>query len=129
GGGKVITGGSAPVDEWTHIALTFDDPTGTMRLLVDGVLINSETGASSTASANFEIGRRPGFTSTFFDGRIDDVAIFDHVLTQQQLNNVITFGAANFAVPEPGSLALAAFGVIGVIALMGVRRRRKSVRI
>jgi hypothetical protein len=64
------------------------------KIYVDGSLIHSEpTNPTIEFRGNFSIGRRSanseGTTSLFlFDGLINDVRIYDHVLSQREINEL-----------------------------------------
>lgn len=75
-------------------------------------------------AGNFAVGRTVG--SEFFQGQLDNTAIFNQALDATQLRTVMAgdfsqFGVA--AVPEPGSVLLAC---VALAALAGVGRRRRS---
>ena len=86
-------------DEWHHIAGTYTSSTGVMSLYVDGALVNtSNVGCTgevieSTDDANgyFEIGRKSTEIGDkeYFKGDIDEVRVFDVVLTDEQLNKMV----------------------------------------
>ncbi|NQT37212.1 MAG: LamG domain-containing protein [Planctomycetes bacterium] len=123
--------------EWHHMAVTQDGAATT--LFVDGTEITAfDTSTNSGAwfdditSANgMSIGweGRANAANVPFDGLLDDFAVFDVVLTTEQLSNVINFGAENFnaenvnIIPEPSTLALTTFGLLGLLAW---RRRRRG---
>ena len=50
---------------------------------------------------------------------VNDVAVFDGVLTTTELENARDFGAVNFGVPEPSTSLL-----LGLTGLALLRRRR-----
>ncbi len=72
---------------WNHIAGTFDGSTNTIKLYINGSLVNTQTGQPSSTSANlannFHIGLSAG--NTYNTGEIDEVAIFDKALTADQV--------------------------------------------
>jgi len=74
--------------EWHHVAATFDNASNEVRLYHDGieVLATSITQNPSTSDAIVTIGRSS--TGEYFDGSIDDVRIYDQVLTSAELLNV-----------------------------------------
>lgn len=93
---KRAWGGTIPLNDWTHVAMTVSSTSG-LEIFING----GSAGSDATATAhdvwnNFTIGARPDGGANEFDGLIDDVAIFDGVLTSTQLSNVIAHGAANF---------------------------------
>jgi len=76
----------------THVAYTLDK-TGThiQSLYVNGVPISSNTG-TTTANSNedFKIGYYT--TAHLFDGKIDDVALFNKALTPSEINDIYLNG-------------------------------------
>ena len=89
-------GGTIPLNQWTHVAMTVNSTEG-LALFINGTSVGTNASATShTAAGNFRIGARPDSNANHFDGLIDDVAIFEGVLTGAQLANVIAHGAPNF---------------------------------
>jgi arylsulfatase A-like enzyme len=84
---------------WMHVAYTVDSTNGTTIFLNGTPVGTNPLRTTHTPDTAFAIGARPGGTQDLFDGLIDDVAIFDGVLTAAQLDNVKTTGAANFDTP------------------------------
>ena len=75
--------------DWNHIAGTFDGATNTIKLYINGSLVDTETGQPSSTSANlsnnFHIGLSNG--NTYNNGQIDEVAIWDTALNAGQIYN------------------------------------------
>jgi hypothetical protein len=101
---------------------------GDKQVWVDGVLQASGPGGSALLSANplIVIGANT-LDSRYFNGRIDEVAYYDRVLTPTQIRNHYAAGlaAGNVAVPasSPGLLALLAALLLGAGAF-ALRARR-----
>ena len=53
--------------------------------LDNGQLVGTVTSSQQNSTTNVNIGRRAGATGFEFAGRIDDVRIADHALTQAQI--------------------------------------------
>jgi glucose/arabinose dehydrogenase/chitodextrinase len=75
---------------WYHIAGAYDATNQTLNVYLNGTLDNGQlvgtvTGSQQNSTANVSIGRRAGSTGFEFPGRIDDVRIADHPLTQAQI--------------------------------------------
>jgi hypothetical protein len=74
---------SLPVHAWSQVTLTFDG--ATERLYVDGALVDEGTGeAPPVSGGDLEIGGSVGHTN-FFDGRIDEVRIYDRGLSAAEV--------------------------------------------
>lgn len=106
---RLEVGGSAPVGSITiadgtfhHVAVVSDGTTtDNIKFYVDGKPDppDASTRAINTASfTDVTIGQFPGLTS-YFDGIIDDVAIFDKELTEKQIKQLYTMSAASFLRP------------------------------
>jgi len=93
-------------DLWYHLTGVFNSIDQTIKLYLNGRLINTVTDAqlSSTlltqnfdgsphiySSREFTIGRYPTNTSGFgyFDGEIDEVRVFDTALTESQIQHMV----------------------------------------
>jgi hypothetical protein len=87
-GGDTTLASSVNINDgaWHHVAATRDNTTGAITVYVDGVLRGSGTGP--TGSRTFPPGLRigalqPGYN--FLNGTIDDVRLYDHVLTSIEI--------------------------------------------
>jgi len=91
GGALYIIGSDsdAVTGDWTHIVCTFD-ASKVMRMYVNGTLqsdTDTVTNTPNTTTTSFQIGRFGNFDTVDFDGRIDEVAIWDDkTLTQSEVN-------------------------------------------
>ncbi len=127
-GGNVVfgTGGDAGLPiltpaqttGWHHVALTAK--AGDQRLYLDGNLIGSAASPLGDVIAASPIRVGAGFSGgRFFDGWIDEVAIYRSALSEAQIDAHIA-AASQTDTPEPASMALLGAGLLG---LAGLRRR------
>ncbi len=81
--------------KWYHITATYDAPNELISIFVNGEFKKSSTIANTgtaTTTAPFRIGRRAGSTSNdqfYFDGSIDEVRVFDHVLGFNEMRRIV----------------------------------------
>ncbi len=98
---------AAPVqDTWQHWALVRDGIQA--RLYLNGILIQTITkddGTLISLGSGLQIGRSYNVTANL-DGRMDDLAIWQGALTDEQIQNVINYGAQYYLGPPAGTLFL-----------------------
>ena len=82
-GGTTVSGGTVGTD-WTYVVATYDS--STIRLYVDAVLVDSAaySGGIPFSSAAVFVGGQADF-SNYFDGRLDNVEIFDVDLSPAEI--------------------------------------------
>lgn len=78
------------LNKWTHVAGTFNGTV--MKLYVGGVMAiqRNLTGSIINNTQNFRIGEGSQFTGRTFKGRIKDVRIWDHALTDAEITASMT---------------------------------------
>ena len=114
---------------WHHAAVTYDAISTLNAMYLDGNLIRSRYATGHNAGgANFAVGKTVG--SEYFDGQLDDTAIFNQALTRSQITaimagNFSAFGVNN--VPEPSSLLLTAAALSLVAWVKLPRRSRRNM--
>jgi len=84
--------GSAVVaDTWTHVAVTYDN--GQKKIYLNGELDNETTSSmNATGTGDIAIGAALGVTEPF-PGWIDEVAIFNHSLTPEEVLEAMVLSA------------------------------------
>ncbi len=104
---------------WYHYTMTYDSSTNQQAIYVNGTLIGTRIANNdflgTTNPNDFNIG------SNSFDGLIDEVWVYDNVLTQGQISGLYTVNA----VPEPSAYALM-MGFVALGYLQFARRKRAS---
>ncbi len=90
---------------WYHIVVTYDFITKNMSLYINGVLDNSDvrgSGSPPTYSSPLRIGKNAigptGVSTSFFNGTIDEVRIYNRTLSRQQIAINYNNGKANYNV-------------------------------
>ncbi|MCG8591361.1 MAG: LamG domain-containing protein [Proteobacteria bacterium] len=105
GGGDVrfATSGSYADGEWHHVAATWD-ATGTALYVDGGALAGGETATGGGSNADYAFtGRhrfgKPAASTREFSGLADELAIWERVLTPEEV--AAQFAAADFTPPAP----------------------------
>jgi hypothetical protein len=95
---------------WQHWALVKNADTGDQQIYLNGVLWHSGTGMTRpmTGVTAFTIGAKPAITNFYF-GMMDDVRLYDHVLTEDEIQAVLAGVGASFPLamspdPEDGAM-------------------------
>jgi hypothetical protein len=93
GDGFSLRGGSVPAGQWTHVAVTWDAPSGRWTLYRNGWQAGSDDldddnpliskNAATCIGSLYHYGG-----GSFFDGLIDEVAIYDRALTAQEIRDL-----------------------------------------
>ena len=85
-----------------HIVGTYDDSSGIRAIYIDGVLANNDTPAKHHArTGDFRIGRTCSTCGggEYFQGTLDDVAVFNQALTADQILKIMSGDFSDFGVP------------------------------
>lgn len=84
--------GQVEVNQWHHFAATYDYITNTMSLYLNGSRTNdTPNGALVSLVTAIKIGDS-AWTNNFFNGYIDEVAIYEKVLTLSQIRQLYAEG-------------------------------------
>lgn len=110
--------GSITDSDWHHVVMSWDG--SELRTYLDGaneqVFTNANVQGALFVPDGFFIGRDIN-GSNYFDGRIDDVVLFDYALNAVDVAALYQWAT----VPEPSAFILLGLGAIGLAVL---RRRR-----
>ncbi len=87
--GWIYSGGSIPLNQWSHIALVFQTGTNGVKFYLNGSLLSQATasGSLTTNTGEFAIGKQaPGNCDcNYFQGKIDEVRVWGIARTEQQI--------------------------------------------
>ena len=91
GGGLINTGAQVTPGQWQHLAVVFS-PGDAARFYLNGVLVNTLPLSSGMPSANLFIGRQGVLNQNFFDGLVDEVAVYNRALTPAEIQKLEMIG-------------------------------------
>ena len=74
-------------NQWVFVAVRYNQTAGTMSLDVNGTFTNATTDFDLNQLNTLTIGRNPSFAA-WFTGKIDQVFVYNQVLTVAQLNTI-----------------------------------------
>ena len=87
--GWIYSGGTVPLNAWSHVALVFQTGTNGVKFYLNGALLSQVTasGALTTNTEEFAIGEQaPGSCDcNFFQGSMDEVRVWGVARTEQQI--------------------------------------------
>ena len=90
GGWNNTTGPAVDLGEWTHLAITYSN--GEKKLYVNGELSGEGTDEMALNTAQvlrIGAGATEGAGNYFFVGTVDDVAVFDHAMTEAEVQGAM----------------------------------------
>jgi hypothetical protein len=102
----IISPGGVTTGVWHHVALTFErsgDNSGTLRLYVNGALAGSPTPVSWALQQNLSVvfggilSTAPGTMSRYFNGWLDDTAMFRGALSAAEIARLSKQSVATFS--------------------------------
>ncbi|OYU83993.1 MAG: hypothetical protein CFE24_08605 [Flavobacterium sp. BFFFF2] len=87
-GANLETANTFTNDTWVHYVCTYDGTTA--KVYKNGVLFSSGAKSFNTvnASNNFKLGISEGGLNSYFNGAIDDLTIYNYVLTDAEISNL-----------------------------------------
>jgi len=104
---------------WHHHAVVVDGVNDTTSYYLDGVLVSTQTGKTSSAFPYNAIGAAYSAASDFdFRGQLDEMWIYDQALTAGDVSSLMNLNA----IPEPSTILL---GVLGLSWLVSHATRRR----
>lgn len=92
-GGQIVSNSSIPKDRWTHIAVTWDQATTTVKIYINGVLdktaLHTHSGGSvmGSNSALRGIGGYPVVPGHPFKGKLDELRVWNVVRSQAEIQS------------------------------------------
>jgi hypothetical protein len=92
---QVQTGSIISLNNWSHVAMTYNSSTKTLKTYLNGSEVGSIIGTDSsvTSTAELNIGRASiGMVYDYFDGSISNVSIFNTELTSTQVIEIYNQG-------------------------------------
>jgi lysophospholipase L1-like esterase len=82
----VISDTAVPLNTWTHVAVTYDSSTTTMKLYFNGVLEDTNTSVMSFADPTVQVGAFVG--GNRWNGSMDEVLIFNRALQDSEIQGL-----------------------------------------
>ncbi len=76
--------------QWNHVVVTREKASGQVKIYVNGNLERTATGTTFTLNSNpaISIGGTPGAAANSFNGSLDEIQIYDRVLTQTEVTEL-----------------------------------------
>ena len=115
---------------WNHLAVTADTAVGgKVTVYLNGVFqaedgsLAGKTLATSPLRTFLGSGSYDATLGANMDGWLDDVVIFNHALTVDEIGNIMDGDFSAYPIPEPSSIVLLASGLLALVLI--ARRRRR----
>lgn len=102
-----LSGGDMSINIWNHIAMTYNAADGTHKLYQNGVEVASRirlNGVFHTAS-NVYFGREDSTVQRFFNGSVDELAVYSRSLSASEIQAIVNAGSAGKCTTSSGAQA------------------------
>ena len=73
------------VDKWHHAVMVYDNDNQELRVYLDGALVDTQSGAANVGGAGNLICINGSDMGDNFNGYVDEVAIYDHILSEDRI--------------------------------------------
>jgi hypothetical protein len=96
-------------DQWIHVVCVLEAGTNNTKIYINGILTTEGTIIMNDdlVTTPFSIGRLEGTFPGYYKGKIDDIGVWNRVLTQEEITNLFTSCSKNLAITPPiNSLAI-----------------------
>jgi hypothetical protein len=109
-------------DTYLNLVLTYDHPSGTLRIYQNSTLVDTKTGLNGPTAnpADLQIGNAFG---TFLRSDLDEIQIYDQWMGGPQVTALYNSGNGPIPVPEPTSACLVALGLAALGGRIWNRKR------
>ncbi|MFC1713454.1 LamG domain-containing protein [Candidatus Poribacteria bacterium] len=111
---QIASGADVPLNEWTHVAATYDG--SEVVLYIDGE-IDKQTPATGDMMVNDKdlwIGASEFWTPRFFNGIMDDAVLFSVALSQNEIKELMEIGLPNILAVFPAGKLTSTWGSIKI---------------
>ena len=101
GGTNVRMDTGTAMTGWLHLAGVYDADRNTQTLYVNGTVIDESTGATITSSGTGDLwfgGAKS--VNEYLDALVDDVRIYNHALTEEEVQTVMLSGGEGYPFPS-----------------------------
>ena len=101
GGTNVRMDTGTAMTGWLHLAGVYDADRNTQTLYVNGTVIDESTGATITSSGTGDMlfgGAKS--VNEYLDALVDDVRIYNHALTEEEIQTVMLSGGEGYPFPS-----------------------------
>ena len=101
GGTNVRMDTGSAMTGWLHLAGIYDADRNTQTLYVNGTVIDESTGATITSSGTGDLwfgGAKS--VNEYLDALVDDVRIYNHALTEEEIQTVMLSGGEGYPFPS-----------------------------
>lgn len=89
---QVATGSTISLNNWSHVVMTYDSSSKTLKTYLNASEVGSIVGTDSSvaSTANLDIGRASTGTSphVYFSDKIDEVSVFNVELTELEVQSI-----------------------------------------